>query len=47
VVVCGYWCYWIGGTLRVLQCSEFTEQCGLWLLMLLNMLNIVGYILGS
>ena len=39
-VVCGYHCYWICGTLCVLQCSEVTEQCGLWLSMLLDIWNI-------
>jgi hypothetical protein len=30
-VVCGYECCSICGTLQVLQCSEVTEQCVLWL----------------
>jgi hypothetical protein len=41
-VVCGYQCYWICGILQVLECSEVTEQCGLWLLVLLDMWNVAG-----
>jgi hypothetical protein len=33
-VVYGYWCNWKCGTLQVVQCSEITEQCGVWLLVL-------------
>jgi hypothetical protein len=46
-VVCCYQCYWICGKLRVIQCSEVTEQCGLWLSVLLDMWKIVGHVLGS
>jgi hypothetical protein len=31
-VVCGYCCYCICETLQVLQYSEVTEHCGVWLL---------------
>jgi hypothetical protein len=41
-VVCGCQCYWIGGTLPVLQCSEITEQSGVWLLVLLDRWDIAG-----
>ena len=44
-VVCGYECYSICGKLQLLQCSdcgEATEQCGVWLSMLLHMWNIAG-----
>jgi hypothetical protein len=41
-VVCGYRCYCICWTMQVLQCSEDTEQCGLWLLVLLYMLENAG-----
>jgi hypothetical protein len=44
-VVCGYQCYWICGTLQVLQCSasgEVTERSGLWLSVLTYMWKIAG-----
>jgi hypothetical protein len=41
-VVSGYEHCSICGTLQVLQCSKFTEQCGLWLLVLLYMLDNAG-----
>jgi hypothetical protein len=41
-VMCGCWCYCICGTLQALQCSEVTEKCGLWLLVLLHMWDVAS-----
>ena len=44
-VIWGCQCYWICGTLQVLQCGnsgEVKEQCGVWLSVLLDMWNIAS-----
>jgi hypothetical protein len=41
-IMCSYWYYCICGTLQEFQFSEVTEQCGLWVLVLLYMWDVAS-----